>query len=512
MTVLHEHDVLLGRGSAANLYSGNKRFRELVQENRAVYNSAVRHREKKGIAKQVLASVRSQGGRFMKQVETNKKVKNILTDCDWKEVSDDVALEKCKQALRQQQKDATEGSASKRTASNITSDDENDIGDGELDVKIAAKEYRSVPGASTSQLDSLPSSPLQTFPGAAVYSMYPPSIVASMSLSPPELMAGGNGPSIVDQRLLLLQRLTIGCPAQQGQPQPLRISEQRRPQPLQIPEQRQPQPLRMPQLTRTGSFPLIAASQNVQTTSLHNVNNLTDVAPSTLLDFLEGSTRYSSTSTIPVGSIQASEYHLSLETSAETKQVPSSRRTSPETLDEDVSEFLLLSALEENEQPRLTAQELQAEWANMTDEEKADALCDVFGKMCDYNTQHKNKKAKRDLDPTSIAFLVLQMRYELEKIPDRDKTALVEAQLKARRDEFSDARLVRFLRCDGFNTKVSSLEYSVKLSSCVYASTIERSFLLPFISTLVGGSKIRQILGREARGLWGTIHPPHYIE
>jgi hypothetical protein len=58
------------------------------------------------------------------------------------------------------------------------------------------------------------------------------------------------------------------------------------------------------------------------------------------------------------------------------------------------------------------------------------------------------------LDRKSIEFLVHQMRLELERIPENEMRALVEAQTKCGEDEFSDARLERFLRCEGMNAKV----------------------------------------------------------
>jgi hypothetical protein len=92
----------------------------------------------------------------------------------------------------------------------------------------------------------------------------------------------------------------------------------------------------------------------------------------------------------------------------------------------------------------------------MTDEEKAAALADLFGRCCAVST-HKSKRAKLDLDRNSIDFLVNQMRLELSRIPNDRKQALVEAQTKCGEDEFSDARLERFLRCEGMNVKVRLL-------------------------------------------------------
>jgi len=90
----------------------------------------------------------------------------------------------------------------------------------------------------------------------------------------------------------------------------------------------------------------------------------------------------------------------------------------------------------------------------MTDKERAAALSDVFGEMCTVGTHPEKKRARRDLDGDSIQFLARQMRLELDGIPNDKKQALLEAQLKCHPDEFSDGRIVTFLRCEGMNTKV----------------------------------------------------------
>ena len=101
----------------------------------------------------------------------------------------------------------------------------------------------------------------------------------------------------------------------------------------------------------------------------------------------------------------------------------------------------------------ITAEQVELERAAMTDEERAEALADMFGKRCAIDT-HENKRARKDLDKNAIDFLVLQMRRELEQTPMENKKALTEAQLMCDPVEFRDARLERFLRCEGMNAKV----------------------------------------------------------
>jgi hypothetical protein len=120
--------------------------------------------------------------------------------------------------------------------------------------------------------------------------------------------------------------------------------------------------------------------------------------------------------------------------------------------EEDVSEYLL-SVLALSGRAKFTDEQEEAEKANMSDQEKAKVLCDLFGKYC--SVQHQDKKARRDLGTEDIAFLVKQMRVEIEKIPMAEKEALMEAQQKCNRpEEFSDGRLEQFLRCEGMDIKV----------------------------------------------------------
>jgi hypothetical protein len=124
---------------------------------------------------------------------------------------------------------------------------------------------------------------------------------------------------------------------------------------------------------------------------------------------------------------------------------------SPAASEAELSEYLL--SLLTLDRPMITEEQMELERALMTDEERAVALSDMFGKQCAVD-EHQSKRAKKDLDKNSIEFLVKMMRVEIGRIPEDRKRALVEAQTKCRADEFSDARLERFLRCEGMNVKV----------------------------------------------------------
>ena len=118
--------------------------------------------------------------------------------------------------------------------------------------------------------------------------------------------------------------------------------------------------------------------------------------------------------------------------------------------EDDISEFLL-SVLALSGRPKFTDQDHAIEKANMADEEKARVLADLFGKYC---SVRENKKAKRDLSKDDVAFLVKQMRLEIDKIPESEKEALIEARAKCRAEDFSDSRMEKFLRCEKMDVKV----------------------------------------------------------
>ena len=94
------NDVLFGRGGATNLYCGNKRFRELVDTNKPMYNESKRL-DKPRVAMMIVNKWREQEppGRFLKQINNGTN-----GDVEWNEVGDTKAREKTSQALREKEK------------------------------------------------------------------------------------------------------------------------------------------------------------------------------------------------------------------------------------------------------------------------------------------------------------------------------------------------------------------------------------------------------------------------
>lgn len=148
-------------------------------------------------------------------------------------------------------------------------------------------------------------------------------------------------------------------------------------------------------------------------------------------------------------STQSSEHSSRSEDSAS----PASSLMDSSALSDKQDAAYALSFLSLADRPRFTEEEEAEEQATMTDEEKAAVLVDTFGKLRKAN-RHKNKKARRDLDRNSIDFLIRRMKHEIDLIPKEKKTALLEALEHCSAEEFSDARLERFLRVDGMNANV----------------------------------------------------------
>jgi hypothetical protein len=111
-----------------------------------------------------------------------------------------------------------------------------------------------------------------------------------------------------------------------------------------------------------------------------------------------------------------------------------------------------------------TEEQEAMERASLTQEERMEALSDMFGEMSLSSSSstakhyHQRKRTRRDLDTLSVMFLVNQMRVEIQEMSQDKKQALVEAQSKChRQEEFSDDRLEQFLRFEGMNPKVKTL-------------------------------------------------------
>lgn len=153
---------------------------------------------------------------------------------------------------------------------------------------------------------------------------------------------------------------------------------------------------------------------------------------------------------------EATVERIVTESSEKPKSTPSCNDGSSSEFEseEDDAAYALSALIIEADRPKFTEQDEILEQSTLSDEEKASALCDIFGK---YNADdhHKKKRFKKDLDRKSIDFLLYYMRLEIERMPVKKKEAFLEARAKCPEEDFSDARLEGFLRCDGMNASVS---------------------------------------------------------
>lgn len=104
LTALGDADVLLGRGAPIRKREANQRYLEHVKEQKYAYNATGKHAVKDRIARTIVDKIASNGGRFVRRVETEEErrvlgIPNNVTDA-WVAVSDDAARDKCKQSLR----------------------------------------------------------------------------------------------------------------------------------------------------------------------------------------------------------------------------------------------------------------------------------------------------------------------------------------------------------------------------------------------------------------------------
>ena len=410
---LNDNDVLFGRGAEASFYIGTQRFRDLIEPKKEAYMRASKHSEKNALAAEIVAAVREKGGRFLRQDETAEPVDDIVEQGTWYEVNDDKEiLKKTKQGLRQMSNPG--GKRGRSTVEN----------NGFVDM---------VPPAVLFGEDTL-------------------SAFSAMNLLPPAI-----APPVaatLDPRLLLFNQASA-------------ISTDHYTQALLL--QQQQVLLASSLLSTAVPLPGSSSAAHLAGMSSSTQPRPRDVSPGQAPTTVQSQWQQVSHSVLPSDNGHTGSTDFSSVTKSDSREddaacgdqkPPSPKKNDPhempstenngEEVSEDIEEFLL-SVLQLSGLPTFT--DHATERANMTDEERAAALSDMYGKYCDAD-MHKNKKTRRDLDPESIAFLVKHMRSELEQIPVEKKQALLEAEKRCEPSEFSDERLERFLRCERMDVQV----------------------------------------------------------
>ena len=408
VTALNSNDVLLGRGAGSSQYIGNQKFRDLVEERKEEYSSSASRMPKAKIAEEILDHVQSLGGRFLQLDENQGAIDNMVEEGIWHVVDDKAALEKCKQALRQKRMPSAAARRNEDTVSVLPAPASAAIPVGKSScnsVSLVGDIPVSDAGSSTLTSNALPFLPSTLFASAAL--------------------------GTIDARLLLFHtdprganpyfQLNQALLGQRYIPSTSRIAEAQ------------------PNLSFWGNR-AATVSQEQQCAQRSDLSSIESHKTASGI-VLQGSNNGRDETS---GNVMATGQ----ESSNHGEGIASGAAT---TTEDDVSEFLL-SILALSGRTRFTERQDAQEKASMTNEERAKVLSDLFGKYC--STSHQSKKARRDLDKDSIAFLVKQTWVEIEKVPARNKQALIEAQQVCRAEEFSDARLERFLRCVGMNVQV----------------------------------------------------------
>ena len=98
VTELRPHDVIMGRGLSVSEYEGNKRLRKMVQSRREAYVNAESREAKQNVAREIIAAVRAQGGRFLRR---HVAFGASSTQSVWQAIQDpEEMMTKVKQLLR----------------------------------------------------------------------------------------------------------------------------------------------------------------------------------------------------------------------------------------------------------------------------------------------------------------------------------------------------------------------------------------------------------------------------
>ena len=468
ITELNDNDVLLGRGSRSNQFIGNQQFRRLIEMRRVEYNWAHKNKEKNKIARELFAQIKLLGGRFLKLVESDTSADDPAEEEVWYEVEESVALEKCKQSLREQREIRSSHETNTRQ-----------------DVSQEPGTVSSSDGGVGIGLNPISS-------GGFIH-RYPPPLPPQLAPLLPFTLAGSILPCAGDLYYILFQATLLALQQQDMAAQPMATNRnnhtnfnrsiQTQSDMNVLPDMHAPagssmsQGMLQDQYTFVNSDVMAAhwrSSANSEVSS-----RLQDLAPRRTDIFASSITPAVRSGTMDVqspGAMVSSQCKNSSRAVTSSKLFTSKTGTSAAVSEHEAADFLLF-CVEASGRPRFTEEQEKIEQAAMTDDEKAAALADKFGKSCAVGS-HKNKRAKLDLDRNSIDFHVQQMKLELKRIPLHKKQALVEAQMTCCKEEFSDARLERFLRCEGMNAKVRILctghqpSYEVNLSSlcnCVNA-------------------------------------------
>jgi hypothetical protein len=208
ITELNLNDVLHGRGTGPNEFVGNQRFRSIVERRKDDYKSAPKNKMKTKIARDIMAQIHARGGRFRKKVESGKPVTNLIEAGVWCEVEESVALEKCRQALRQ-----------KREPSEVIGVRNNEEqGSPERNLHDVLSPAASLPRSSSGLMrEGLVAPAFRAGQGTTALSVPPPSLTHVLRSTLPENVE----PLIAAENLLLFQAAPVTFQQPTRMPRPM---------------------------------------------------------------------------------------------------------------------------------------------------------------------------------------------------------------------------------------------------------------------------------------------------
>lgn len=492
VTTIRDNDVLLGRGLGFSNHIGNKRFLAVVDEYKNEYNTTQSYRLKKQISLQVMQRMEARGARFLELVPTvpNQPVRNVIEEGVWRVANCKAAEEKCKQALREKRArpaklpDANDGASlaeilagmqntestrsSARVENNSASVAENNASGG----SVVTAAIRSVPPASNNgtaqNVPAVPPSSEQRKPVRPLPTKPPPHVVDA----PPLHTAAArdtlrqnqeqNSKAFSDVLPTTLGNTHYASPQQEQNVAHARLAlyqQQRVVRRSSLkPRQQQVATSNKNGHAKQANYPVAMIKKRKHTRQdgmMHSVKQEQNDISMVLNNTFAGR----KAPVVNPRQTTASAHSNGTERSHSlVSQAASSTPVKNNAAEEEDDAVIALASLVLADRDTFTEEQLAIERASMTDAERAAALSDLFGKYSDVASP-QSKRARNELDRSSIDFLVRQMWLELERIPAEEKTALTIAQRKCESHEFSDERLERFLRCTDFDAVLAAQRF-----------------------------------------------------
>jgi hypothetical protein len=401
MITITENDVLAGRGTGSNQFIGNIKFRALVETRKKEYVTQNKHKVKKKIATEILSQIHQNGGRFLKLIEDSAEADDVVENGIWIEESEKEALDKIKMCLRQKAKDLV--GTKKRDRGMFL-----DQGTTEAAINRASENRLfTITAVAQSAQVSLPVDAMAAPASSSGFRRPPPPYV-------PQMSRGNSAP---------------GPPLGPFQMIPL----------LFPPTQNLPVTSALPIGPLYPIYPMEGSLERTVSDSFSPVQHQPNEPP--MLNTTSGVKE--DTDMEPVSDAKSDkDYSIS----------SSSSSSMDDKAGEDNVTDYLLSVLALSGRSKFTDKQLEEEAKTLTEQERAAARLDIYGKVAP-----ESKWPRLDVDADTLAHLVEDMRVELNRIPNDEKGALMEAQVKGRREEFSRKRLEMFLKCEGMNPEVSSV-------------------------------------------------------